>query len=360
MYMGDPWACGHYRMMWPGLAAAKEAGCDVEVVEPDVRRVAMTMDPRSGRVLGESFPQDADVIVWQRPSLVYLQQIIPMLQARGVAVVIDMDDDLTKIDPRNPAHRGYRPTVWHPGAKRFVPNPHNFNNATQACRLANLVTVTTPALAQRYGGKGHARVIPNYVPAAYLQVERRDSEVVGWGGVVHSHPDDLQAVGASLARLTRGEGVKFVTVGDKVGVARALGLGADPGGPGNVDFKDWAPNLACLGIGIAPLARTRFNEAKSRLKPLEYAAVGVPAVASPLPDYAAFAGEGGCLLADKPREWERILRRLVGDRAARDEQSHRGREAAAANTYEGHGWRWAEAWADAVKALRTGAAAAAV
>src|SRR5689334_24701002 len=49
-------------------------------------------------------------------------------------------------------------------------------------------------------------------------------------------------------------------------------------------FDAWPRALSALGIGLAPLADSTFNRAKSWLKPLEMAAVGVPCVMSALPD----------------------------------------------------------------------------
>lgn len=345
-YMGDQWGCGSYRVLWPCEAAAA-AGGDVTVVRPDERKVEMRVDRHTQRVVGENFPDDADVVILQRPTNMFMPQVIPILQARGVAVVVDMDDDLSRIHPANPAWKSFAPWLVHTGTGKTWPNPHRWQHAEESCRLADLVTVTTPALARKYGKHGRVQVIPNYVPKQYLAIPRRDSEVIGWGGSVHSHPHDLQQVGPAIARLVA-RGHRFITVGNKTGVARALGLTEDPGGPADVPLGEWPHHLSTIGVGIAPLADTQFNQAKSRLKPLEYAAVGVPAVASPADDYARFAQAGGCLLADRPRAWEGILRSLASSAERRAEQSERGREVAAANTIEGHSHEWLEAWAAAV------------
>jgi hypothetical protein len=358
-YPGDDWGCGAYRVKWPAMAVSRSPDADVTIIEPSARHVSMTLG-RNGQVAAEHFPDDADVIVFQRPTLLQVQQVIPMLQARGVAVVVDMDDDLTCIDPRNPASRALGKTVQVPVRDRVtgrvvampMPNPHAFNNATEACRLATMVTVTTPALAQRYGAHGRVRVLPNCVPAWYLDIPRVDTGLIGWGGSVHSHPDDLQQLGPALARLVQ-RGTRFETVGDPDGVARALGLPIAPSGPGPVALHEWPLAIARFGIGIAPLAPTRFNDAKSWLKPLEYNAVGVPAVVSPSADYQRWADTSpGTLVAPKPRAWEATLRGLVDDPAWRAELSAAGREAARQYTMEANAWRWAEAWQSAVDIQR--------
>lgn len=360
VYPGDQWGCGAYRMLWPGMGVSA-LGDDIEVTitEPSQRSVNFEVERGTGMVVRENFPADADVVVLQRPTNVFLVQVVTLLQQRGVAVVVDMDDDLGCIDPRNPAHHSLAKTVLRPvrlptGQVRpmRMANPHQASSAADVCRMATLVTVTTPALARRYGSHGRVRVIPNYVPQWYTELPRVDSDLIGWGGSVHSHPDDLQQVGPAVAKLVQ-RGHRFETVGDPAGVARALGLRADPDGPGPVGLMEWPQAIARFGIGIAPLAPTRFNDAKSRLKPLEYNAVGVPAVVSPAADYTAWAAESpGTIVVSKPRAWEAALRDLAAHPGRRAELSEAGRNVARANTIEGNAWRWAEAWTEAVDIQR--------
>lgn len=347
VYAGDTTGCGSYRMIWPAAAVAVLTGWKVEVIPPGDRRVEVGF-AFSGKVASERFPEDADVVVLQRPTLGFLTEMIPLAQARGVAVVVDMDDDLGSIHPANPAFATLRPKVRHPEFG-WVPNPHRAQHAARACTLADVVTVTTERLAKVYANRhGGALVVANRVPERYLAVEHTDSDLVGWGGSVHSHPDDLQVVGNAVAELVRAGG-RFGTIGMPDGVRERLFLDRDPEFVGPVSIEEWPSALAGFGVGIAPLADTVFNEAKSGLKPLEYNAVGVPCVASPSPSYAAWAAESaGTVLARRPREWSGVLRALAKDPQRRAEMSAAGRAAAAENTIEGHAWRWAEAWELAV------------
>lgn len=339
----DVWGCGHFRAYWPGEAVAEQCGVDARTVEPDKRRVGLELD-RQGRAVAERFPLDeGDVAVFQRPTHSFMPTAIRLLQKRGVAVVIDMDDDLANIHPSNPAW-----LMYHPKSR----NGHSWHNAAESCRAADLVTVTTPQLARRYAPHGRVRVLPNMVPARYLTLDHEDSTTVGWAGNMQTHPDDLQQVGPAIARLVASGG-RFVMVGDPRGVGRALGLGKDPASTGPVEFERYAVTLAAtLGVGIAPLALTEFNQAKSRLKPLEYAACGIPWVGSPTEDYLAFHREGCGLIAEKRRDWEKILKRLTRDEQWRLELSARGREVAARCTYEGTAHLWAEAWSAAASLRR--------
>ena len=170
-------------------------------------------------------------------------------------------------------------------------------------------------------------------------------KVFGWGGHTGSHPNDLPVVGGSARRLMR-DGFRFQVVGPESQVRDHLGLDEEPDYTGSVHPLVWVEALSqYLRVGIAPLADTKFNASKSYLKMLEYAAAGVPCVVSPRAEYRRVAGNVGFgLVAEKPKEWERQLRRLLLDEGLWAEQRAVGREWAATQTYEINAFWWMQAW----------------
>lgn len=314
---------------------------DITIVPPGHENgLAAVVDHRAGKILDIMYPRDADLIVLQRPTHQQLSQSVPILRERGVAVVIDIDDDLSCVHPSNPAW-----AVMHPRNRN---TPHSWNNVAYACRHATLVTVSSIALQQRYGTHGRVALLRNCVPQDYLNAPHDiDNVTVGWAGSTHSHPGDLKAVGHSIRSLVNDD-LAFMVVGDSTGSGRDLGLREDPPHSGAVDFGKWASAVTQIGIGIAPLLDTKFNAAKSWLKPLEYAACGVPWIGSPRAEYLAFKEEGCGFIADRGQDWERLLRMLIGSRALREETALRGRAVATRWTYEANEWRWREAWASAL------------
>jgi hypothetical protein len=344
VFPADPYGCGSYRLIWPAQALRAQ-GHDVRVVPPSNRNgIGGDIDARTGQLVNVRIPPDADVIVMQRVSLAHLSTGIGMIRAKGVAVVVDMDDDLTKIDPNNPAFWAMKADS---GDRR-----HNWRNAHRACLDATLVTVSTPALLPIYAPHGRGVVLENCVPASYLDVPHHDSAVIGWPGSTHSHPLDLQEVGPAVSRLLR-EGHTYRGVGPVDGLRQALGLEEDPPVTGSVELDQWPHALAELGVGLAPLADTAFNAAKSRLKPIELSACGVPWVASPRAEYRRLHQSTGVgLLAERPKDWYRQIKRLATDPVLRADQSAAGRAAMARETIEGNAWRWLEAWEAALKAQR--------
>jgi hypothetical protein len=349
VYPADQDGCGRYRMIFPARALRAQ-GHDVRIILPRGRTgaVGLTgMQDEHGNLLSVQPPADADVMVFQRITQWQLAQAIPFIRDLGVAVVVDMDDDLTAVDPRNVAWTAMHPRYGRPG--------QNWANATRACLAATLVTVSAQALLRVYAPHGRAAVLENRIPRRYLDVPHDDSDVIGWPGSVHSHPGDLPVVGQSVGRLVR-EGHRFMTVGTGLGVQQELGLEADPPASGLVPIEMWPNAVAQLGVGMAPLADTRFNAGKSALKPLEMSACGVPWVASPRAEYTRLHRHGVGRLAAKPRDWYRELKTLATDAALRRDMSERGRAVAAEHTIEGHAWRWLEAWETALKMQRAHAA----
>lgn len=329
VYPADRFGCGHFRMIWPG-ESVKRSGLDIKVIRSQDRRVHIHLD--GDRVVNVDV--DADVVVFQRLTHAWLAQAVKILRSKGVAVVVDVDDDLRSVHPSNPAFEGIHP--------RNKDSKHSWRNLDLACREATLVTVSTPALLPLYAAHGRGVVLPNYLPTLYDNLAHEDSDEIGWPASFHSHPNDADALGGCVARLVA-EGARFRMIGDSNGAGRALGLPADPPG-GGVAVEAWPHAVATLGAGVAPLADTRFNSAKSWLKPLEMCAAGVPWVASPRAEYRRLHALGAGLLADRSRGWYAALKALHTSAQRRTELSEAGRAVARTLRLDDHSWKWAEAW----------------
>jgi glycosyltransferase involved in cell wall biosynthesis len=327
IFPADQTGCGHYRLIWPGRLV------DVMLSDWTVQ-------------LGEQLPtnlsrDDCDVAVFQRVMRSQVAVMIPVLRSRGIKVVVDVDDDFSALHSHHPARRLLDPKIRP---------TNNWNVLREACALADLVTTSTPALAKRYAGHGRVAVLPNCVPDWMWELPREsDGRTVGWGGFVAYHPGDLDVTRGGVAAAVSEKRARFVVVGAADGVAKALSLPADPEATGPVKFDQYHRQLGSLDVGIAPLADNAFNSAKSWLKGLEYAAAGVPFVASDVAEYRKLADLGlGVVVGPRAREWRREVRRLLeSDLAA---ESAAIRSAAEPWKMTNHVWRWAEAWANAGRA----------
>lgn len=347
-FPADMHGCGHYRMIWP-VEQLRLQGWDITIVEPHSRNVGFTgiMNSDNTEMIGVNVPEDADLMVFQRVSHKHIASAIRLIRAKGVAAIVEIDDDLSCIDPRNPAF-----ALLQPGE----PQPeHSWHNLMNACRDATMVVTSTQALQRRYAAHGRGAVFENYVQQELLNIPRMDHDMIGWAGSLHSHPGDLQVMGSSVNRLAQ-EGSQFMIVGNGEGVRQAWGISEEV--PlhvsGVIDIQSWGQNVARLGIGVAPLANTKFNAAKSWLKMAEMAAAGVPCIGSPRAEYARLNGLGVGWLAKDDKEWYRKLKVLRQDLSFREELSQIGRAVMSGLTIEGNAWRLGEIWADAVSLQRKG------
>ena len=161
VFNADLGGCGHYRLIWPAQAAAAAGGNDGGRWPPtDVRRKRVD----GGRVVDERRRRDRRRRRrHQRLVSRDVVDTIPHLQAAGVAVVVDIDDDLDALPKGHPyraATSPARPLRRH--ADGYVDDPDAKNRLwlREACRQADLVTVSTPALAKRYARHGRVAVLP--------------------------------------------------------------------------------------------------------------------------------------------------------------------------------------------------------
>lgn len=330
----DQAGCGSYRMIWPAEVLQSE-GHDVQIAKRPLVKVNINVDPPT---VVDVVDEDADVIVFQRPCTYQITQLIPILQGRGIKVVIDMDDDLNCIHPSNPAY-----TQYHP---RNVKS--NWEWAAKACEIADLVTVTTEQLAEVYGSHGRVQIIPNYVPQRYLSIEEERDEAVtlGWAGWVPTHPTDLNVASRAVFRAMKDTPARFKAIGDKNALSK---LEIRPQGGQHywippVKIDRYPHELAKLHVGLVPLVDSKFNRSKSWLKALEYASVGVVPVVSPTPDNSRLASMGGAIIAESNKDWEEILRQLILSPDEVQQWGKRCRAVASDLTIEANTRQWKDAW----------------
>jgi Glycosyl transferases group 1 len=353
-YPIDVTGCGSYRLQFVVDALPDDLRARTTVIRPGADG-GLEAHLRNDEVHRVDIPSDCTGVVLQRPTNYTLVSCIPYIQRAGLPVIIDIDDDLAAANPRHP--------VWyalHPRPGVGAPD-QDWNLVVKACKAADLVTVSTPLLLDKYAAHGRGCLLRNCVPERFFTVEAQDPVQamlphVGWAGGMLGHPDDLTALGPALAQLRQCTGTESVPV-------RIIGPRVDPeiikvaprfdpartlGVPehsieytGSIPFTQWIANVKTIHTGIAPLYWERFNFAKSWLKPLEYSAAGVPFVATPTPEYEAL---GAGLLARKPQHWKAHLRRLLTDALLRYEEIERNLAIAREHTYERHWKQWWTAW----------------
>lgn len=361
----DTWGVGSYRLLYPGRELEKRGH---EVFAHLDRQNLAKWSPRDGNVPLANLYQfdketgrpdklfDADTYVFQRRMEKLSPAAIRQLRRCGKRVVCELDDNYDALPDGSP---GWKALRRHPDRLRV-------DWLNEGLRFADLVTVSTPALAEHYRRyNDNVRVLPNYLDwetwrdvPSQCEVERRRVRV-GWMGWLEWRGTDLETLRPWLASwLERNPQVDFVSVGERHGNAKSLRkaghvtvhdyLGVPKQQRVTVKaarFHDLHTIVPTMDIGLVPLTPGVFNECKSYLKGLEYAACGIPCVASPTEQYRSFVREGvDGFLASEPDEWMGRLDELVGDDNLRREMGRAARDKAERLTIQEHWRQWEGAW----------------
>lgn len=366
----DTWGVGSYRTLFPGRELEKRGH---EVFAHLDREYLARWNPRQGNVpLANSISFEpggqvsrtfnADSYVFQRRMEEFSPAAIRQLRRLGKHTVYELDDNYDLLPKDSPGQK-----VLQRHGDRLRTEWMN-----ESIAMADVVTVSTPALKDYYSRfNDNIVVLPNYldwemwrdVPLQY-EVERPRVRV-GWMGwlewrgrdlealrpwlsdFLHEHPNvDFVSIGERHGNAKYLRKVGHVTVHDYLGVPKAqrVTVKAQP-------FKDLAKITATIDIGLVPLEPSEFNECKSYLKGMEYAACGIPCIASPTEQYNGFVREGlDGFLAGTAEEWQQDLNRLIADDGLRRQMGRNAREKAESLTIQKHWRKWEAAWSGSTSA----------
>ncbi|WP_419825251.1 glycosyltransferase [Sphingomonas sp.] len=292
-----------------------------------VRIVAPLTDPgvadRVSLTLGgDGEVPTCDVCIVQRTALPdrdAVDALVGRLGRQGAALVTDVDDAFAAIGNDHPEAAFYRP----------------LNAALERAMAAAAESwFSTPALARLYAGTGgSAVVIPNGLdPRLWRDWRRAPDELFGDRRLrllymgTHTHAADFARLRPALQRLAeeRPDAFRLTLVGIETGTAPAPWLDslAPPAEAVSYPrFVRWLRGQGPFDAGLAPLAPSAFNDGKSDVKLLDYAALGLlPVVedcaayrADPrFADAALFAHdwyEAMAALLDHPERWRARARR---------------------------------------------------
>lgn len=167
-------------------------------------------------------------------------------------------------------------------------------------------------------------------PPRLVWIGSRDNEAV------------LTTISPALLEVHRRTGVRLTVIGEAEGSL--------PGLDHVVDRRPWSEvtqheALAEADIGLMPLVDDPYSRGKCGYKLLQYAAAGLPAVASPVGVNATILGELGLAPAHSHDDWVDQLTTMLGlsvDDRARIGQAARER-AAASYSFDAWDARWREA-----------------
>jgi glycosyltransferase involved in cell wall biosynthesis len=258
----------------------------------------------------------ADVLFVQREAMMFGPPIVEWLAINldHCPMVLDLDD-ATYVSYRSPTYGRLGSMLkW-------------FGKTNDLIRWSRVVICGNRKIASYVEGKGKAAVvIPTVVDIAHfrpLDKERSDDvPVIGWVGTHSTYPY-VKAIFPALEHLARQH--RFVL--------RLVGTGEDiitiPGV--EIDNRPWEldreiADFQSLDIGIYPIVEDSWSVGKSCFKAIQYMAVGVPFVLSPVGVCQDIAETNETHFAARTEdEWYTHLSRLLSDQSLRRRMGESGR-----------------------------------
>lgn len=298
------------------------------------------------RVADAAAARRADVVLVQREAMMFGPPVVEFLttRLRGRPLVLDLDD-ATYLSYTSPTYGRLASALkW-------------FGKTDDLIRWSRVVTCGSRAICEYVEAQGARAVhIPTVVDTDQFRPAQRDAEnmidaastldgargnarasatgtedampVVGWIGT-HSTFQYLESIFPALRELAKSHRFKLKIVGagrDEVSL------------PGvEVENLPWKlereiADFQSFDVGLYPVVASEWAAGKSGFKSVQYMAVGVPFVASPV-GATTEIGEPNVthFLATGDEEWRAALGRLLADASLRRRMGAAGRAHALAN-----------------------------
>jgi glycosyltransferase involved in cell wall biosynthesis len=221
-----------------------------------------------------------------------------VLSRRGLPIIYGLDDPLF-VPYRSPAN-GVLSWLKFPG------------KVARLCTLASSVIVNGSPLRQFAGRYNrNVRVVPNLVDECAYRPEVRPAghpPRLGWIGS-HSSAANLDILAEPLSRLARRTpfelhliGCDRPAVGDVACVVKAWSAATE------------VRDLRLVDVGLVPLADHPWNAWKFNFKLVQYMALGIPPVCTPVGSNAEIVDHGTTgFLASTSDDWVGYLEALITD-----------------------------------------------
>lgn len=310
-----PGGCTYYRQLLPANAAGPlhKAG-----------RPAWSAQRGFGVMVGRGIAQFGfDTVCMKMMMARWMPEQMRRAQALGQRLIVDMDDHYDALHEVNLARAATDPAS----------NPiHNRDHLRAVIMQADTLTVSTPLLYQHYLELGvqDVRLIRNGInPHQFTPRKPRNRKpVFGWVGALGWRSNDMQELAGWLPGFLQqhdlgfhhaGTDPQFPPIGPLIGVPDTR-LSTEP----MRIITEYQHMLTRFDVGLVPLAPIPFNAAKSCIKGLEYAAAGVPFIASATAEYVRLAELGVGRVARTPDEWLRHASELL-DYGTRKREAARNR-----------------------------------
>lgn len=234
-----------------------------------------------------------------------------LIHRSGVPMIFDFDDAIF-VPYRSPSN-GYLSYLKFPSKTRTI------------CRLASHVMAGNPFLADyaRQVNK-HVTIVPTTIDTEKYTVDAAkktsDPPVIGWSGS-YSTVQHLDTLRSALQRLAKEERFRLRVIGTPNYELEGVEVEAMPW-RSQTELED----LQRIDIGVMPLPNDSWSKGKCGLKALQYMALGIPTICSPVGVNTDIIqdGENG-LIAGTEDEWVEKLKQLLHSAPLRERLGMAGR-----------------------------------
>lgn len=255
-----------------------------------------------------------DIIVLKLVMLERLVDCIPAAQALGQKIVVDVDDFFEGLEETNLAFEMSSPEK----------NPrNNREHLERSIVMADAVIASTPFLANYYKEKrDNVFMVRNSLEMSLWNKKPKDTAkiwpTIGWVGATPWRSKDLETLNPYIGEFIEKYNLRFHHSGNIIGAPKASDQLGISKGLSSYQPMEKIFNLSNLytkiDVGLVPLNNVPFNQAKSFIKGIEYAAMGVPFVAQDLPEYVELYNSGVGRIASDWNDWEKELKLLLDPR----------------------------------------------
>lgn len=237
---------------------------------------------------------------------------------KGQLIVVDVDDFFEGLEPTNRAYEATSPER----------NPeNNRDHYIKMIYEADAVITSTPFLYEYYAARrNNVFLVRNGVDIQRWKPRRdvaKRKPTIGWVGATPWRSSDLEQLDPYVGKFIDKHKLKFHHSGHTVGAplaAHQLNVKESATTTsGMLPIFDYPRLFHPMDIGLVPLNDVPFNHAKSFIKGLEYAAAGVPFIASGLPEYQYLADSGVGRVANNEADWLYHLEELLDPTMRKDE-----------------------------------------
>jgi glycosyltransferase involved in cell wall biosynthesis len=229
----------------------------------------------------------------------------------GVPIVFDFDDAIFH-NYKSPSN-GYLSYMKFPG------------KTAEICRLSSHIMVGNEYLADYARSQNrHVSIVPTTIDTDKYGFKEKvgvpETITIGWSGSFSTiqHLDTIRDI---LSALAREEKFRLRVIGTSVYKIEGV----------NTEAIEWRSDtelddLRMIDIGLMPLPDDNWSKGKCGLKALQYMALGIPTICSPVGVNSTIIADGhNGFLAGSHQEWLDKLKMLLHSRELRQQIGRSGR-----------------------------------